>query len=199
MERLLTFADYDNPYLTMTLISKARPSKSSRISSHRAWSTGISSRCTGRSRIRPHWRRPNSNTWIVRILRSTSNSRPGIAEAVGAAFGVELDQTPSFMIWTTTPWTLIANLMIAVHERFDYVLARIDGSETVIARSFWRPSPPRRAPTRWKSSVNVAGRASGSDLPPSALRADRTHRRRRLRHPGRRHRSGAHRTRAWRG
>ena len=26
------------------------------------------------------------------------------------------------VIWTTTPWTLPANLGIALHERFDYVV-----------------------------------------------------------------------------
>ena len=44
-----------------------------------------------------------------------------------------LDATPSFMIWTTTPWTLPANLAIAVNERFRYALVEIDGSTTVLA------------------------------------------------------------------
>jgi isoleucyl-tRNA synthetase len=30
----------------------------------------------------------------------------------------------SFLIWTTTPWTLVANVAIAVHPEFDYTLAR---------------------------------------------------------------------------
>ncbi len=41
-------------------------------------------------------------------------------DAVAGVFGVELDQTPSFMIWTTTPWTLPANLALAVNQRFRY-------------------------------------------------------------------------------
>src|SRR5690606_40851945 len=41
---------------------------------------------------------------------------------------------PSFMIWTTTPWTLPANLAIAVHPKFEYALARIDGNYTVVAK-----------------------------------------------------------------
>jgi len=38
-----------------------------------------------------------------------------------------------FMIWTTTPWTLTANLAIAVHPRLDYVSLsyRIDGQRFV--------------------------------------------------------------------
>ncbi len=44
-----------------------------------------------------------------------------------------LDVTPSFMIWTTTPWTLPANLAIAVHERAMYSLVEIDGNTTILA------------------------------------------------------------------
>jgi isoleucyl-tRNA synthetase len=38
------------------------------------------------------------------------------------------------MIWTTTPWTLPANLAIAVNPRFEYALAWIDGNVTVLAK-----------------------------------------------------------------
>ncbi len=31
------------------------------------------------------------------------------------------DSKPCFMIWTTTPWTLVANLAVALHPRLDYV------------------------------------------------------------------------------
>jgi isoleucyl-tRNA synthetase len=44
-----------------------------------------------------------------------------------------LDVTPSFMIWTTTPWTLPANLAIAVHEKYRYALVEIDGNTTIMA------------------------------------------------------------------
>jgi isoleucyl-tRNA synthetase len=42
-------------------------------------------------------------------------------------------QRPSFMIWTTTPWTLPANLAIAVNPKFTYALVRIDGNVAVMA------------------------------------------------------------------
>ena len=47
--------------------------------------------------------------------------------------GVRPDQRPSFMIWTTTPWTLPANLAIAVNERFEYALVFVDGNYSVLA------------------------------------------------------------------
>ncbi len=43
-------------------------------------------------------------------------------------------QRPCFMIWTTTPWTLPANVAIAVHKDAEYALVRIDGNVTVIAK-----------------------------------------------------------------
>ncbi len=42
-------------------------------------------------------------------------------------------QRPTFMIWTTTPWTLPANLAIAVNPRFEYALVWVDGNVTVMA------------------------------------------------------------------
>ncbi len=40
---------------------------------------------------------------------------------------------PSFMIWTTTPWTLPANLAIAVNPAIEYALVFVDGNVTVLA------------------------------------------------------------------
>jgi isoleucyl-tRNA synthetase len=42
-------------------------------------------------------------------------------------------QRPTFMIWTTTPWTLPANLAIAVNPKFEYALVRVDGNVCVMA------------------------------------------------------------------
>ncbi|MFN0012421.1 MAG: isoleucine--tRNA ligase [Phycisphaerales bacterium] len=47
--------------------------------------------------------------------------------------GTRPGQTPCFMIWTTTPWTLPANLAIAVNPKFTYALVWIDGNVTVLA------------------------------------------------------------------
>jgi isoleucyl-tRNA synthetase len=41
--------------------------------------------------------------------------------------------TPSFMIWTTTPWTLPANVGVAVHPKVEYALVWVDGNVSVMA------------------------------------------------------------------
>ena len=40
-----------------------------------------------------------------------------------------------FVIWTTTPWTLVANVAIAVHPDFDYVLIRAKEENYIIAKA----------------------------------------------------------------
>ena len=42
-------------------------------------------------------------------------------------------QRPSFMIWTTTPWTLPANVGVAVNPKHEYALVRVDGNVTIMA------------------------------------------------------------------
>lgn len=41
----------------------------------------------------------------------------------------------SFVIWTTTPWTLPANLAISVHPDFDYEIFELNGEGIVLAQS----------------------------------------------------------------
>ncbi len=40
-----------------------------------------------------------------------------------------------FVIWTTTPWTLVANVAIAVHPDIDYALVKAGGEKYVIAKA----------------------------------------------------------------
>ncbi|MEO8376034.1 MAG: isoleucine--tRNA ligase [Candidatus Sumerlaeota bacterium] len=47
----------------------------------------------------------------------------------------ELQNGASIVIWTTTPWTLPANLGVSVHPEFDYVAYRVNGDTLVVARA----------------------------------------------------------------
>ena len=62
-------------------------------------------------------------------------------EAVNGVPGVE--GPVHFVIWTTTPWTLPANLAIAVHPDYEYAAVKArtrDGDETYIMASFLAPA-----------------------------------------------------------
>lgn len=41
----------------------------------------------------------------------------------------------SFLVWTTTPWTLIANVALAVHPGVDYVKIEHDGEKLILAEA----------------------------------------------------------------
>ena len=59
--------------------------------------------------------------------------------SIYVAFTVEdgkgvLDSDVNFIIWTTTPWTLPANLGIAVHPDLQYVVVEVAGKKYVVAQ-----------------------------------------------------------------
>src|SRR5690606_36226121 len=51
--------------------------------------------------------------------------------SVYVRFDVAGEAKTYFLVWTTTPWTLPANLLLAVHEDVDYAWVR-HGDETLI-------------------------------------------------------------------
>ncbi len=138
MERLLTCADYKDPYLTM---NRAYEGAVIEVLS------GLLERGLVFRALKPvHWSVANETALAEAELEYMDREDLSVyvdfeaadAAAVLAAFGLSEDehpgQTPSLMIWTTTPWTLPANLAVAVHERFEYALVRVDGNVTVMAK-----------------------------------------------------------------
>ncbi|MCX5680563.1 MAG: isoleucine--tRNA ligase [Candidatus Omnitrophica bacterium] len=53
----------------------------------------------------------------------------------GASIAHSLQAKIYFVIWTTTPWTLVANVAIAVHPDLDYVLIKAGGESYIIAKA----------------------------------------------------------------
>jgi isoleucyl-tRNA synthetase len=50
-------------------------------------------------------------------------------------FPVKGSKDKYLLIWTTTPWTLVANMAVAVHEELEYVELELDDGSTVIVLS----------------------------------------------------------------
>lgn len=46
----------------------------------------------------------------------------------------KLDQETSLVIWTTTPWTLPANMGISVNANYDYHVVKVNGKKYVVAK-----------------------------------------------------------------
>ncbi len=62
------------------------------------------------------------------------------------------------VIWTTTPWTLPANLAVALHPEFDYALVEADGEQYLLAEELLETCAGRFG---WKDP-SVIGRAKGA-------------------------------------
>ena len=160
LQRLLTLADYDHPYLTMHHGYEKAVLE--------VFAAMLEQGVVYRALKPVHWSITNQTALAEaeleyhdrRDLSIYVNFHAHDRHAVESVFGVTLDQTPSFMIWTTTPWTLPANLAIAVHEAFRYALVNIDGHVTVIATSLVHTV----ADAGHADNVNILAEANGADL-----------------------------------
>lgn len=133
MKRLLTLADYEHPYMTMDAGYEQAVLE--------VFANLVQDGLVYRKLKPVHWSIANETALAEAELEYADRVDPSIwvdfpatdADAAGAAFGVQLDERPAFMIWTTTPWTLPANMAIAVGPRISYVLVRLDGALTIVA------------------------------------------------------------------
>jgi len=55
--------------------------------------------------------------------------------SVYVRFSVAGETATYFLVWTTTPWTLPSNLMLAVHPEIDYVHVESDGETLILAEA----------------------------------------------------------------
>ncbi len=100
------------------------------------------------------------------------------------------------LIWTTTPWTIPANVAIAYHPKFEYVAVEVDGAVYIVALELLKvdgrkarlgsPQNHRRFPRR---------EARRRRLPPSLSRSRFARHPRRSRDARAGHRRGPHRSR----
>ncbi|MFZ4574155.1 MAG: isoleucine--tRNA ligase [Phycisphaerales bacterium] len=180
MTRLLTLADYEHPYLTMKPEFEAATLE--------VLATLLERGLVYRALKPVHWSIANETALADAELEYYDREDLSVyvdfeaadAEKVYDAFdlpqhsddddepgedglppeGVRPHARPTFMIWTTTPWTLPANLAIAVNPEFRYALVHIDGNLCVLAAS-----AIERVTAKAKSeSVKVIATTTGARL-----------------------------------
>lgn len=137
MERLLTLADYEHPYLTMQPAYEGATLE--------VFADLLQQGLVYRQLKAVHWSVENRTALADAELEYEDREDisvyvdfeaadgPSVYDAFGIAREDHPDQRPCLMIWTTTPWTLPANVAIAVNPRLTYALVRIDGNLTVMA------------------------------------------------------------------
>ncbi|MEW5766440.1 MAG: isoleucine--tRNA ligase [bacterium] len=129
-KRLGVFGDWDHPYLTLT------PDYCATIIE--AFGELVKRGHIYRGLKPVHWCSSCQTALAEAEVEYKDKSSPSIyvrfplKEAVG---GAEAD----VLIWTTTPWTLPANVAIALHPAFTYALVETDGRRLIIAEARVKP------------------------------------------------------------
>ncbi|MEE9258787.1 MAG: isoleucine--tRNA ligase [Nitrospinaceae bacterium] len=157
-KRLGVFADWERPYLTMDYSYEA------------AIVAELGKFVQGGSvykGLKPvHWCTSCRTALAEAEVEYADHTSPSIyvkfpvKSALPPALG-KLDASKvSFIIWTTTPWTLPANLAVCLHPDFKYVAVRVDGEDYVVAEE--------RLPAlvlEWDTKdYSVLGECKGSEL-----------------------------------
>ncbi len=56
------------------------------------------------------------------------------SDSIYVKFPMKEEKDTYIVIWTTTPWTLPANVAIAVHPDFEYAKVKVDGEYWILAK-----------------------------------------------------------------
>ncbi len=130
MQQLLTLADYDNPYLTMNPAYEAEVLD--------VFAALVREGVVYRGLKPVHWSIENRTALAEAELEYYDREDTSIYvffDIVSLPRNVEVPagKSLSLMIWTTTPWTLPANLAVAVHEQYEYGLYEMGDRLAVMA------------------------------------------------------------------
>ncbi|WP_099158012.1 isoleucine--tRNA ligase [Virgibacillus ndiopensis] len=118
--------DWDNPYITLTKDYEAAQIK---VFGEMAKKGYIY------KGLKPVYWSPSSESALAEAEIEYHDKRsPSIYVAFSVTDGKGLlDGGEKFVIWTTTPWTIPANLGISLHPDFEYAVVAVNGEKYVIA------------------------------------------------------------------
>lgn len=112
--------------------------------------------------LRPVYWSPSSESALAEAEIEYQDKR---SASIYVAFQVKdgkgkLPESTSFIIWTTTPWTLPANLGISLHPDFDYAVIKAKGQNYVVAHGLLDAVSKE---LEWED-VDVISQIKGSEL-----------------------------------
>ncbi|GKQ42842.1 isoleucine--tRNA ligase [Companilactobacillus sp. RD055328] len=125
-KRLGISADWDNPYITLQPEFEKEEVK--------MFGEMVEKGFVYRGKKPVYWSPSSESTLAEAEIEYKDVKSPSLFVAFKVKDGKDLlDNDTSFIIWTTTPWTLPANVAIAVNPRFEYSLIEADGKKYVVA------------------------------------------------------------------
>ncbi|MCG8431296.1 MAG: class I tRNA ligase family protein, partial [Candidatus Omnitrophica bacterium] len=124
-KRLGIFGDWDNPYLTL--------SREYEETIVRSFGALVEKGYVYRGLKPVNWC-PDCETALA---EAEVEYEDHVSPSVSVKFALEKNDlfpdNTALVIWTTTPWTLIANVAVAAHPEYTYVLVKTSGGHLVLA------------------------------------------------------------------
>jgi isoleucyl-tRNA synthetase len=126
-QRLGILGDWDNPYITLQNNFESNQVK-------------IFAKMVKRGLIykglKPVYWSPSSESALAEAeIEYQDKQSISVYVAFPSVDGKGLLENINYLIWTTTPWTLPANLAISVHPRLTYVVLLVDGIKYLVSES----------------------------------------------------------------
>jgi len=126
-KRLGIFGDWENPYLTLN-----REYEEAIITSfNKLYDNGKGYIIRGLKPV--NWCFKCETALAEAEVEYEDHVSPSVFVKFPAQDGGELLKDSYFVIWTTTPWTLIANVAVAVHPQLDYCYIKTGKGNLIIA------------------------------------------------------------------
>lgn len=125
-KRLGVQGDWENPYITLTKDYEAEQIK--------VFGEMVKKGYIYKDKKSIYWS-PSSESALAEAEIEYKDLRsPSIYVNFAVKDGKDvLDGDEKIIIWTTTPWTIPANVAIAVHPEFDYSVVQVNGEKYVVA------------------------------------------------------------------
>ena len=121
-KRLGVLGDWDNPYLTLD--------KEYEADELRLFADIVEKGFVYRGKKPVYWSIPCRTA----LAEAEVEYQDHVSQSVFVKFPVVGRANTFIVIWTTTPWTLPANLAVAYNQDFPYVLARVAGENYIVFR-----------------------------------------------------------------
>ena len=126
-KRLGILGEWDNPYITLD--------KKYEASQLKVFASMVEKGLVFKG-LKPVFWSPSSETALAEAeIEYHDKKSPSIYVAFDAVETKDFEENFQFLIWTTTPWTIPANLAVAVHESLQYVFARVGDAVYVFAEA----------------------------------------------------------------
>ncbi len=121
-KRLGVLGDWDNPYLTLT--------KEYEADELRLFADIVEKGFVYRGKKPVYWSIPCRTA----LAEAEVEYQDHVSQSIFVKFPVVGQPNTFVLIWTTTPWTLPANLAVAYNDKFQYVQVEVTGEKYILFR-----------------------------------------------------------------